>query len=83
MISDELRIGQSAVLALDDPLATSAISRITTSLFQHLRMALSPSRVHTRLLRLLGIEVDHRVRLHLNGQIGAVLTLVNGQIYIA
>ena len=33
-----------------------------------------------RLYALPGIEVDHRVRLHLNGQIGAVLSLVNGQI---
>ena len=61
-------------------LAASAIPRITASPFQHLRMALSPFRVHTRLLRSLGIEVDHRVRLQLNGQIGAVLSLVNGQI---
>jgi len=78
LISDEPRIGQSAVLALDDQLATSAIPRITASPFRHLRMALSPFRVHTRLLRSLGIEVDHRVRLQLNGQIGAVLSLVNG-----
>ena len=61
-------------------LATSAIPRITASPFRHLRMASSPFRVHTRLLRSLGIEVDHRVRLQLNGQIGAVLSLVNGQI---
>ena len=80
MISDEPRIGQSAVLALDDQLAASAIPRITASPFRHLRMASSPFRVHTRSLRLLGIEVDHRVRLQLNGQIGAVLSLVNGQI---
>ena len=80
MISDEPRIGQSAVLAPDDPLAASAIPRITASPFRHLRMASSPSRIHTRLLRPLGIEVDHRVRLQLNGQIGAVLSLVNGQI---
>ena len=33
-----------------------------------------------RLYALPGIEVDHRVRLHLNGQIGAVLSLVDGQI---
>ena len=33
-----------------------------------------------RLYALPGIEVDHRVRLQLNGQIGAVLSLVNGQI---
>lgn len=80
MISDEPRIGQSAVLALDDQLAASVIPRITASPFRHLRMASSPFRVHTRLLRSLGIEVDHRVRLQLNGQIGAVLSLVNGQI---
>ena len=43
-------------------------------------MALSPSRVHTRASLPLGIEIKYRVRLHLNGQIGAVLTLVNGQI---
>ena len=33
-----------------------------------------------RLYALPGIEVDHRVRLQLNGQIGAVLSLVDGQI---
>ena len=83
MISDELRIGRSAVLALDDPLATSVIPRITASPFQHLRMASSPSRVHALSSLPLGIEIKYRIRLHLNGQIGAVLTLVNGQIYIA
>ena len=56
------------------------IPRITASPFQHLRMASSPSRVHARLLRPLGIEIKYRVRLYLNGQIGAVLSLVDGQI---
>ena len=41
---------------------------------------LSAARSLCRLYALPGIEVDHRVRLQLNGQIGAVLSLVNGQI---
>ena len=49
--------------------ATSAIPRITASPFQHLRMASSPSRVHTRASLPLGIEIKYRVRLYLNGQI--------------
>lgn len=43
-------------------------------------MASSPSRVHTRASLPLGIEIKYRVRLYLNGQIGAVLSLVDGQI---
>ena len=60
--------------------ATSAIPRITASPFQHLRMASSPSRVHARASPPLGIEIKYRVRLYLNGQIGAVLSLVDGQL---
>ena len=45
-------------------------------------MASSPSRVHARASPPLGIEIKHRFRLHLNGQIGAVRTLVNGQTVV-
>ena len=80
MISDEPRIGQAAVLALDDQACHQRDPKDHRQPFPAFTHGSPLFRVHTRLLRSLGIEVDHRVRLQLNGQIGAVLSLVNGQI---